>query len=100
MNIGTTILLTRRYISNYYLGKLHSIKTRVAAPEMFGLTCRVGAHNSRNSSQSRIFLAQISCTRHFFRSSANKEICDLKAIRRAVIFYLNFVINIPRTMTA
>ena len=36
----------------------------------------------------------------FFRSSANKEICDLKAIRRAVIFYLNFVINIPRTMTA
>ena len=36
----------------------------------------------------------------FFRSSANKEICDLKAIRRAVIFYLNFVINMPRTMTA
>ena len=36
----------------------------------------------------------------FFRSSANKEICDLEAIRRAVIFYLNFVINMPRTMTA
>ena len=48
----------------------------------------------------RIFFAQISCTRHFFRSSANKEICDLEAIRRAVIFYLNFVINMPRTMTA
>ena len=47
-------------------------------------------------------LAQISCrpTRHFFRRSANKEICDLDAIRRAVIFYLNFVINMPRTMTA
>ena len=51
-------------------------------------------------SHTRIFFAQISCTRHFFRSSANKEICDLEAIRRAVIFYLNFVINMPRTMTA
>ena len=36
----------------------------------------------------------------FFRSSANKEICDLEAIRRAVKFYMNFVINMPRTMTA
>ena len=51
-------------------------------------------------SQTRIFFAQISCKRHLFRSSANKEICDLEAIRRAVIFYLNFVINMPRTMTA
>ena len=31
-------------------------------------------------SHTRIFFAQISCERHFFRSSANKEICDLKAI--------------------
>ena len=36
----------------------------------------------------------------FFRSSANKEICDLEAIRRAVKFYMNFVISMPRTMTS
>ena len=51
-------------------------------------------------SQTRTFLAQISCKRHFFRSSANKEICDLEAIRRAVKFYMNFVISMPRTMTS
>ena len=51
-------------------------------------------------SHTRIFFAQISCKRHFFRSSANKELCDLEAIRRAVVFYLNFVINMARTNTA
>ena len=30
--------------------------------------------------------AQISYKRHFFRSSANEEICHLEAIRRAMIF--------------
>ena len=31
---------------------------------------------------------------------ANKDIFDLEAIRRAVKFYMNFVISMPRTMTS
>ena len=60
----------------------------------------IGIDSIHTHSHTRIFFAQISCKRHLFRSSANKEICDLEAIRRAVICYLNFVINMPRTMTA
>ena len=41
--------------------------------------------------QTRIFFAQISCKRHFFRSSANKEIFDLKAIRRAALRIASFI---------
>ena len=41
-------------------------------------------------SHTRIFFAQISCKRHLFRSSANKEICDLKAIRRAALRIASF----------
>ena len=44
--------------------------------------------------------AQISYKRHFFRCSANKEIWLLATISRAVKLYMNFLINMPRTMTA
>ena len=44
--------------------------------------------------------AQIGYKRHFYRCSANKEIWLLATIRRAVIFYPDFVINVVRTVTA
>ena len=44
--------------------------------------------------------AQIGYKRHFYRCSANKEIWLLAAIRRAVIFDPDLVINVVRTVTA
>ena len=44
--------------------------------------------------------AQICCKRHFFRYSANKKIWHLEALRRAVIFDVDFVINVVKTVTA
>ena len=58
---------------------------------------RIHRQYTHTFTYTHFFFAQNSCKRHFFRSSANKEIFDLKAIRRAVIFYLHFVINMPRT---
>ena len=37
--------------------------------------------------------------RHFFRCSANTKIWHLEAIRRAVIFDVDFVINVVKTVT-
>ena len=48
----------------------------------------------------RIFVGRSANKRHFFRCYANKVIWHLEAIRRAVIFDVDFVINAVRTVTA
>ena len=44
--------------------------------------------------------AHICYKRHFLRCSANKKIWHLEAIRRAMIFDVDFVINFVKTVTA
>ena len=44
--------------------------------------------------------AHICYKRHFFRCSVNKKIWHLEAIRRAMIFDVDFVINVIKSVTA
>ena len=57
-------------------------------------------HYTHTFTYTHIFGADQLYTSLFFAALRIWKIWHLEAIRRAVLFYMNFVINMPRTMTA
>ena len=58
-----------------------SRKTRVVAPEMFGLTCRVGAHNSCYAHDTRLYPTLDRKMKNNIAKRTLISICDFKLVR-------------------